>query len=148
MRTPLPEARLIKKEVVFRILYPDEEVRLSKKSAIRFIALSLGLISPNESRRGFLDVFELIFERHLKGEGITAGEIARELSLDDKTVYYHLKKLFKAGLLTKKENNYFLGDLFEKNFVRVVKRLYEKDLEEMISSLEKVYKAISKNESY
>ena len=137
----LPEKSLIKKEMLFRVLYPDSSIKLSKQSTIRFILLSLGLIYPNETRTSIIEVFEIILDKHLKGEGFTAFEIIEKLKgkVDEKTVYYHLKRLSDINLISKKEGEYFLGDGFEKDLVRIIEKIYKNHLDEMLSSIKEAY---------
>ena len=141
----IPEASLIKKEITIRVLHPDENVKLSKQSAIRFIALSLGLISPNETRTGLLDVFEVIFDAHIDERGITSYEIIKKLEnkeIDEKTIYYHLKRMQELGIINRKSGEYFLGDGFEKDFIKVIEKTYKENVEEMVSSLREVYRSM------
>jgi DNA-binding transcriptional ArsR family regulator len=138
----IPESKLIKKELVFRVMAFDPEIKLSKKSIIRFIALSLGLISPKETRKHALAILEILLDEFLQGRGITASEIIKKASLesiDDKTVYYHLKKLEEFGFATKKGGGYFIGDSYEKNLLSIVKSHYSKNIDEMLQGLEKAY---------
>ncbi len=138
----IPESELIKKEFVLRVLYPDSSVKLSKQSSIRFIALSLGLISPNESRTAVLDILEVLLDSHMEGKGLTSYEIIEKLkskNIDEKTIYYHLKKLADYGIITKKSGEYFVGDGFEKDFTKIVENLYKSALNDMLSSVKEVY---------
>ena len=60
----MPESALIRGECLVRELQLNEEVRLTRKGLVRWLALSLGLISPHESRAGLLEVLEALFFFH------------------------------------------------------------------------------------
>ena len=62
----IPESKLIKSELTIRELALPEDVLLARKSLIRWVALSLGMIHPNESRRLLLDILEVLFEFHIR----------------------------------------------------------------------------------
>jgi hypothetical protein len=112
----IPESRLIRSEFTIRELALPDDVLIARKSLIRWIALSLGMILPNESRRLVLDILEVLFEFHMKGEAPTTkdiiarlGEITRE-EQNPKAVYYHLLRLKGSGVLARKKGRYHLGD--------------------------------------
>ena len=123
----LPEAQLIRQEHILRDMQLTEEVKLAKKSLVRWLALSLGLISPNESRDLMLDVLETLFYFHFKQEEADINRIvervislqpkqqksrkAGEPKLDEKTrfakaIRYHLLQLKNKGLIDRKNGIY------------------------------------------
>ena len=93
----IPESKLIRSELTIRELALPEDVLIARKSLIRWIALSLGLIMPNESRKLLLDILEVVFEFHLKNEQPTTKDIIsrlEQLSKEEqnpKAIYYHLQ---------------------------------------------------------
>lgn len=141
----LPEAKLIKEERTIRVLHIGEEVKLSKQSSIRYIALSLGLISPKETRTGFLEVFEALMDSFMEGKGIVIKELTEKLEkkgIDEKTIYYHVKRLQNLGIVKKREGEYFIGDGFEKDFVKIVEESYKKTMDEMLNNIKEVYTSL------
>lgn len=112
----MPESRLIRGECLVRDLQLSEDVKLTRKGLVRYLALSLGLISPNESRAGLLEVFEaLLFFHYEKRESKVdpdihmllerIGEI-RKGEPNPKAVRYHLLQLKKLGIIETKKRKY------------------------------------------
>ena len=62
----MPESQLIRGECLVRDLQFNEEVKMTRKSLVRYLALSLGLISPNETRAGLLEVLEALLYFHFR----------------------------------------------------------------------------------
>ena len=126
----IPESKLIKSEIVVRDMSLPEDVKLTKKSLIRWVALSLGLISPNESRQMLLDILDTLVYFHSKKEAPSTTEIVDRLKesskeeFHEKTVYYHLLKLKDAGVITRNKGKYYLGDGEWKPLTELFRELY------------------------
>ena len=126
----LPESKLIKSELLLREMALNDEVKLAKKSLLRWVALALGVIMPNESRRLILDIFEALVYFHVKKEQPTTSQILSKMEeltgkkQNPKAVYYHLLKLKEAGILSRKKGNYFFGDGSGKKLSEIMKDLY------------------------
>lgn len=151
----IPEAKLIRNELIIRDLSLPEDVKLARKSLIRWIALSLGLIYPNESRQLLLEILDALFYFHAKKEQPTTEQIIAKL--DDgkaeadrvypKAVYYHLLKLKEMGLINRKKGRIFFGNGDDRKVSEILKEFYLskvnsafKDIEEAISRVEEGYK--------
>lgn len=108
----IPEASLIESELVLREMQLTKEVRMTKKSLIRWVALALGLVSPNESRKTMLDLLEALFYFQLsENKDPDAHELAGYIrehgrQVSEKTVLYHLLQLKKAGLVKREKGRY------------------------------------------
>ncbi|MEM4554332.1 MAG: hypothetical protein QXT25_00585 [Candidatus Anstonellaceae archaeon] len=112
----MPESRLIRGECLVRDLQLSEEVKLTRKGLIRYLALSLGLIYPNESRTGLLEVLEaLLFFHYQKRETHNDPDIhqiiekiaqIKKSSPNPKAVHYHLLQLKKLGIIEQKKRRY------------------------------------------
>lgn len=122
-----------------------EEVKLTRKSLIRWLALSLGLISPNESRKLMLDILEVLFLFHTKKEQPTTKDILAKLEeitgkpQNEKAVYYHLLKLKEAGVISRKKGEYSIG---EGDWVKLpdqFKQLYKQRSEEAFSKIDEAF---------
>ncbi|MCI0503278.1 hypothetical protein L0Y65_01045 [Candidatus Micrarchaeota archaeon] len=126
----IPESRLIRSELTIRELALPDEVLLARKSLIRWVALSLGMILPNESRRLLLDILEVLFEFHMKDEAPTTKDIISRLSelskeeQNPKAVYYHLQRLKDFGVLTRKKGRYCLGNGEERGLKGIFRGFY------------------------
>ena len=139
----IPESRLIRSELTLRELSLPDDVLLARKSLIRWLALSLGMILPNESRRLLLDILEVLFEAHVKGESPTTKDIMLSLKKltkkepNAKAVYYHLLRLKELGLLSRKKGRYQLGDGDGKTLKEIVRDFYLKKADNAFSNIDK-----------
>ena len=146
----IPESRLIKSELTIREMALPQEVLLARKALIRWVALSLGMILPNESRRLLLEIIDVLFEFHVKGENPTTKDIIAKLEKkskkeqNPKAVYYHLQRLKECGILTRKKGRYYLGDGEEKDLSSVFKKIYMDKADE---AFEKICVALEKLEN-
>lgn len=148
----IPESKLIKSEITIRELSLPDDVVLARKSLIRWLALSLGLITPNESRRLLLDVFDALLDFHVSGEAPTTKDILDKLESktkakqNPKAVYYHLLKLKEFGLISRKKGRYSFGDgngkrlseLFRQFYVMKANQAFE-NIEAALEKLESSY---------
>lgn len=146
----LPEGKLIKNELVLREMGLPDDVRLTKKSLVRWVALSLGLISPNESRTISLDVLETLINFHIQKLQPTTKEILDELSkngvqADEKSVYYHLLKMKDAGLIDRKDGKYFFGEGEGAKLSATIRKIYQ---EKFDKSFRNIDEALNSIESY
>jgi Mn-dependent DtxR family transcriptional regulator len=145
----IPESKLIRSELTIRELALPEEVLLARKSLVRWLALSLGLIMPNESRKLLLDILETILEFHIKGDAPTTKDIIARLEemtkekQNPKAVYYHLQRLTKIGVLTRKKGRYSLGNGETKNLNDIFRGFYLKKAD---IAFENIAKALDKLE--
>ncbi len=146
------ESKLIRSELTIRELAFPEETKLARKSLIRWVALSLGLMSPNESRQLLLDILEVLFYFHAKKESPTTVQIIDKLNemggkkMNPKTVYYHLLRLKELGVISRKKGVYFFGNRDGKKLAEIFKEFYItrtneifKNIEESLLRLEDTY---------
>ncbi len=142
----LPEAKYIEKEIVLRKMLVSDEVSLTRKSKIRWLALALGLINPKETRHHFLDVFEILLLAKSHDKYLSIEEITNELNemgkrMDEKTIYYHIQRLKACGLVSKKGKRYILGKEGI-GFREFLSDLIRKEVNESLDRIEKVMKMI------
>ncbi len=152
----MPESQLIRAECLVRELQLNEDVKLTKKGLVRWLALSLGLISPKESRTGLLEVLEaLLFFHYEKRETHTEPDIhsildkIREIKKGEpnpKAVRYHLLQLKKLGIIETKKRKYrfALAPMQENDDLYAsLAHVYR---QKMDSSFEKIRRALSQFE--
>ena len=138
----IPESRLIKSELTIRELSLPDDVLLARKSLIRWVALSLGMIMPNESRTLILDIMDVIFEFHVKDEAPTTKDIIARLEektgsgQNPKAVYYHLQRLKDSGVISRKKGRYHLGDGESRRLGEIFRRLYMKKADVAFTNIE------------
>lgn len=148
----LPESKLIKNELIIRELVLPEEVKMARKSLLRWVALTLGLLLPNESRRLMLDVLEALIQYHVLNQQPTTKDIIekiKQLSGEDpypKAVYYHLLKLKEIGLISRTKGQYTLGDGSGKKLNEVFKEFYTGKIQDISKNLDEA--AVRLQESY
>lgn len=133
----LAEAGLIEHELTIRKLRLPPEARLTKKSLLRWVALSLGLISPGETRDAIIPVLDALFYFQVKGRKAGVNEFKEYIDKQDyggigeKTLRYQLMKLRDIGFVEKEANTYYF-----------VRDPYSNDLKSGIfSNLDKNYSA-------
>ena len=149
----MPEAKLIRGECLVRDLQFNEDVKMTRKSLVRWLALSLGLISPNETRTGLLEVLEALLYFHLRkkhgGEDPDIYQLlekVKEIRKEEpnpKAVRYHLLQLKKLGIVEAKKRHYrfALAPMQENDdLATALSHVYR---QRMDSSFEKVKKALS-----
>ena len=140
----LPEARLIKSESTLRELSLSDETLMTRKAMVRWLALSFGLIHPNETRLLLLDVFDAALEFHIKNKNPTTKEIITRLEENTKTkqnpkaVYYHLQRLLTCGILSRKKGMYCIGEGNGKRLREIFREFYIKKLDSGFSNIERV----------
>ena len=107
-----PESELVRREWTVRLMDLPPEVLNRRKKLLRWVALSLGLISPGEERTGILDVLDALFYyAYTKGVEPTAQDILdfvnkRRIERGEKPVVleavrYHLRRLEAADIIEK-----------------------------------------------
>lgn len=149
----MPESKLIREECLIRNLQFSEDVKLTRKGLIRWLALSLGLISPNETRAGLLDVLEALlyfhFQRKNGGDDPNIHQLLEKIGeikkgrINPKAVRYHLLQLKKLGLIESRKRKYrfVLAPLQEDDDLSVA--IFHVYRQRMNSSFEKIKMAIS-----
>ncbi len=142
-----PESDLVVESFIVRELRLPPQVKLTRKSLVRWLALSLGLISPKESRSSVLDVFEaLFFFQFSKKRFPTSKELWLHLKsngkeISDKLLRYHLKRLKDLDLIeSKRLQYYFKPSAFadKNNIVAGFKDNYVKRINNTLNEIEKV----------
>ena len=90
----------------------SKEVLETRRSTIRWLALSLGVINPGESRQGAIPVLDAIFNfQFVQKKDPSVPEISEYITgawepINDKTLRYHLLQLKKAKLVENSKGKY------------------------------------------
>ena len=151
----LPESKFLKNEIIIRNLTIGPEVTMTRKAMIRYLALSLGLIYPNESRKLILDILEALFESHFTGAQSGIHDIMSQLRANnpgelftqnsEKAVYYHLQKLTELGLLSRKKGKYRFGEEGEQQLGLIIRRIYGENIQKVFDNLDRVVDKLGKS---
>ena len=148
----LPESGLVRKTFTIKQMDLPPSVQLTRRSLLRWFALSFGLISERESRDTVLNVLDALFFLLLK-KGLNPSTLEIQAYIDDKyhkkigekLLRYHLNRLIQLELLQRKQNRYFLnnnpyreqGDIVE-SFNHWVKRPVDESLDNISKVLGKI----------
>ena len=121
VKTNIPEAQYIEKTITLREMRLPPEVEMTKKSLVRWFALSIGLISEEESRQTVLDVIDAFLYYQFKEEiNPTTNDIfdymkqknkaytKRSSQSTEKLIRYHLNHLSALNIIQRKNRTYSL----------------------------------------
>ena len=106
------EAKLIEREITLRELRLTKEVVETRRSMVRWLALSLGVINPGESRLSAISVLDsMLYFQFTKNEDPTVEELSGYIGgawgpINEKTLRYHLLQLGNAGVLAHSKGRY------------------------------------------
>lgn len=110
----LNESKFIENEVTLRDLRFSGETAETRRSLVRWLALSLGVINPGESRQTAISVLDgiLYFQFSLKKDP-EVGELSQYIEknwapVNEKTLRYHLLQLKKARIVDNSKGRYAL----------------------------------------
>jgi hypothetical protein len=152
----IPEAELLRREFLIRQLDLPPSVGLTKKSLLRWVALSLGLISKNESRdKGFLvldALFHFLFSKKIEPTTLDIQTRVKEknkLDMSEKLIRYHLNRVIELGIIKRSGLKYKVNsapnaevrDSLKESFEHWFVEEAEKQSKEISKVLEKMQKS-------
>ncbi len=120
----LNESELIERELTIRDLRISREVLDTRRSAARWLALSLGIINPGESRLSAVAVLDaLVYFQFVKRQDPTVREMTEYINtnweeINEKTLRYHLLRMKKMGFVENSQSRFCfkppnIGDRFD-----------------------------------
>ncbi len=110
----LNESSLIENELTLRNLKLPKEVLETRRSTARWLALSLGIINPGESRLSAVAVLDaLVHYRFVKNADPTIEELKSYITanwedINEKTLRYHLLRMKNIGILENEKGRFYL----------------------------------------
>src|SRR5271157_2542012 len=151
----LSESGLIEKEVTLRNLRLTKEVLETRRSIVRWLALSLGVLNPGESRLGAVSVLDaLVHYRFVEKTAPDVGQLMVYIGknweeINEKTLRYHLLRMKRMGLVENSQGKFYLkppstGD--GSDAYTWAMGLYEKDYREIAEKIGDAIKEL-KNKS-
>ncbi|MFH1391551.1 MAG: hypothetical protein ABIH20_04535 [Candidatus Diapherotrites archaeon] len=155
MGNGFPEAEYVRKSFTIRKMDFPPEVSMTKRSLLRWFALSFGLISEKESRSTILDILDGFFYFQVsKKYSPTTYELLDRLKeqgkkIDEKLLRYHLKRLIDVGLVERNKGKLsFVNDpTADKNdIVKGFQHNIGKPVEESVTSISTALEKL--NEKY
>jgi hypothetical protein len=109
----LPEAELVRRTFILKEVDLPPQVRMTKRSLLRWFALSSGLLSEQESRQTILDVLDGLLYYQLSRQTFpTTIELQQYIEqktsqkISDKLLRYHLKRLLDSNFLVREKQRY------------------------------------------
>jgi DNA-binding transcriptional ArsR family regulator len=149
--TELGESELIEKELTLRNMRLTKEVLETRRSTARWLALSLGLLNPGESRLSAVAVLDaLINFQFVKKSEPSAVELLEYISknwevMNEKTLRYHLLRMKKMGIVENSQGRFCLkppnmGDKYDAQ--NWADGLYEKDYKEISGKIAEAIKEL------
>jgi len=120
----LNEAELIEREITIRDLRLTKEVVETRRSIVRWLALSLGIINPGESRLSAIAVLDaLIYHQFIKKTDPNIDDIISYINsnwqqMNEKTLRYHLLRMKNMGFLENSQGKFYfkapsIGDKYD-----------------------------------
>ena len=155
----IPEAEYIRKEFMIRQMDLPDSVKLTRKSLLRWCCLSLGLLSPNESRDKALLVYDslfvYLFKKKQSPTTLDLQEIIKEKSnteMSEKLIRYHLNRLINLGIIVRDKTKYKVNpspdsekrNSMSESFNAWVAQPAQKELNKVSTSLESLQELYSK----
>lgn len=105
---------MVRRSFTIRQMDLPPNVTLTKRSLLRWFALSFGLLSEKESRATVLDVLDALFYFNLARASppntVDIQTYVKEKSgkdISEKLLRYHLKRLIDVGFLQRRRLRYF-----------------------------------------
>jgi len=122
----LNEASLIESEIMLRKLRLTNEVLETRRSIARWLALSLGIINPGESRLSAVAVLDAMINfQFVRSIDPAYADLEKYINdnweaMNEKTLRYHLLKLKNMGLIENSKGKFYFkppsfGDRFDAN---------------------------------
>ncbi|MDD5148610.1 MAG: hypothetical protein PHH08_04065 [Candidatus ainarchaeum sp.] len=112
-----PESGLVRKTFIIRQMDLPPSVKLTKRSLLRWFALSFGLISSGESRNTVLLVLDALFSLLLAAKAPPSTTDIRDFikakyqnKISEKLIRYHLNRLIDSGMLVRRKARYFINN--------------------------------------
>ena len=142
----IPEKELIKREYTIREMRLPQGTKLTRQSLLRWTCLSLGLLSPDESRQSILPIFDSLLTFQFSGTAPSVSQLSEKSHQPEKAVRYHLQRLMALGLVEENKRHYSLVRDSSSDELSLVKSFREHYAETLMESLSSVEEALAELE--
>ena len=149
-----PESGLVRKTYCIRRLDFPPSVRLTRKSLLRWFALSIGIISERESRQTALDILDsVLYSVFCLREPATSEELLAFIkrrsgkTVSEKLLLYHLHRLAELGLICRKKKRYCFNSAPKSepnSFAEGFNHWVSREAMETLSGIESAFEELSK----
>ena len=147
----LNESELIEKEITIRNVRLTNEVLETRRSSIRWLALSLGVINPGESRLSAIAIIDaLVHFQFVKKTDPEVKDLISYIStnwepMNEKTLRYHLLRMKKMGLIENSQGKFYfkppsIGDRYDAGTWSL--NLFKSDYTDIAKKIDEVIKSI------
>lgn len=147
-----PEAELLRGELNLRKLDLPQSVTMTKRSLLRWVCLSIGIVSEKESRRIGIEVIDALFyflfseKKKPTAEQIKKYlEEKKDIKTSERLVRYHLQKLIDMHIIERKGGCYCINaapNAEREDFVAAVeyhlRTEFEKSIKQIILGIDKL----------
>ena len=143
----IPEGKYIENEIILRKLENTSSEIPTRKSVIRKIVLSLGLVNPNESRTLVFDIFDILLLNSKNEDGLSIKDIHQKLKqlkkdVSIKSVYYHIERMTSKGIVKKRNGNYkLIGGI---NAGGEIKEVYMAEISGILNEIEAMIRKLNR----
>ena len=139
----LPEKELIRRSYALRDMRLPAGTKLTKKSLLRWICLSLGLLSPDESRQSVLPILDAFLALQFSGTSPTISQLAEKSGQPEKAVRYHIGKLVAMGLVEEKKRRLSFKMDASSDTLSLPKSFGEYYVKSLVASLSSIQTALA-----
>jgi predicted transcriptional regulator len=115
--------------IVLRDIYFSIEYQETPEKILEWISKTLNLNNKISKH-----ILKKLLNARIYNRYLRFSEIAEDYN--KKTVYYHLNKLKKIGLVSKTRNGYVLGDTLDRPFTDFIKEYYLNNVNRIVKNLE------------
>lgn len=116
-KVSFPESSFVRNTFTIRKMDLPPSVQMTKRSMLRWFALSFGLLSEQESRATVLDVLDALFYFLMNKQQNPSTKDIQTFILDktnktvsEKLIRYHLRRLMEVNILLRKSNRYHFNN--------------------------------------
>jgi len=144
----IPEKDLVRQKYTLRHMRLPAEVKLTKQSLLRWLCLSLGLMSEHESRQSIVPILDaLLYFQLSEKHDPTVAELADKSQQPEKAVRYHLSRLIDTGLVETNSRKYrFTRDEYSDSLdlAKSFREHYYRNMENAAKNVEKALSEIQR----
>jgi hypothetical protein len=148
----MPESKLIRSEIIIRDMQLTDDVKMTRNSLVRWLALSTGLISPKESRRNMIALLDALLFFAFEGKEADVHEILEKINegeqkTNEKAIRYHLLVLQKKGLIERNKGQYRFAvppSATDSEVATSFEQVYKKQSEEAFLRIRQALSALKK----
>ncbi|MCS7122573.1 MAG: hypothetical protein NZ908_01290 [Candidatus Micrarchaeota archaeon] len=84
-------------------------------------------------------IMRKLIEAKLSKTSVTIPQLYIELRTNKKTIYYHINRLRRLGLVSRNKGEYFLGESPEQPIREFLERLYLTKINEMFQNVDELF---------